>query len=169
MHSFEIYPDNRYGIWLPLVLVGYSVFVTWSYLIIKNPVFHQVSYAILVFVIVFRSTSLVKRLPKNSPERPQLSLLLKLAAAGFIGAFLVWNVDNQFCEQLRAWRGTVHVALGSVSQLHGLWHIMTGKALQSMTRYYYIVFGIFFFFFVLADVFFVLPCRPRCLLLRRLQ
>jgi dihydroceramidase len=127
--SFEVYPENRYGIYLPLALVGYSVFVTWSYLIIKNPVFHQVSYAILVFIIVYRSTQLVRQLPKTSPERPQLALLLRLAAAGFIGAFFVWNIDNQFCEHLRAWRLTVHVAVGAISQLHGLWHIMTGEAL----------------------------------------
>ncbi|KAG2178293.1 hypothetical protein INT44_001443 [Umbelopsis vinacea] len=135
-HIFEIYPENRYGIWLPLALIGYSVFVTWSYLIIKNPVFHQVSYAILVFTVVFRSTSLVKRLPKDSPERPQLAFLLKLAASGFLGAFLVWNVDNQFCDQLRAWRGTVNVAVGSISQLHGFWHIMTGLGV-----YFYVVYN----------------------------
>jgi len=135
-HIFEVYPENRYGIYLPLALVGYSVFVTWSYLIIKNPVFHQVSYAILVFIIVYRSTQLVRQLPKTSPERPQLALLLRLAAAGFIGAFFVWNIDNQFCEHLRAWRLTVHVAVGAISQLHGLWHIMTGLGV-----YFYVVYN----------------------------
>jgi hypothetical protein len=50
---------------------------------------------------------------------------------------------------------------------------MTGKGLPSMTRYYCIyvimfLFGWRFFFFFSFFVC-VLPCRPRCLLLRRLQ
>lgn len=135
-HIFEVYPENRYGVWLPLALVGYSGFVTWSYLIIKNPVFHQVSYAILVFIIVYRSTSLVRNLPKGAPEKRQLSLLLKLAASGFLGAFFVWNIDNQFCEQLRSWRSTVPLMVGAISELHGLWHIMTGLGV-----YFYVVYN----------------------------
>lgn len=109
--------------------------MTYSYLIINDPVFHQVAYAILVITIVFRSVYLVKQLPPQTNERPHLVHLLRLAAAGFIISFGVWNVDNQFCSYFRHARTLVPYALGALTQLHGWWHIGT-----SLGVFYFTVF-----------------------------
>ncbi|KAI9480486.1 MAG: alkaline dihydroceramidase [Benjaminiella poitrasii] len=128
---------NRFAV--PLVLSIYSAVVTYSYLIINNPIFHQVSYAILVIGIVVRATYLFQQLPQqddiNRYEKPRMQMLLWLSALGFIIAFILWNIDNQFCSNLRHWRSTVPVMIGSVSELHGWWHIGTALGV-----YYFIVY-----------------------------
>ncbi|KAI9302961.1 alkaline ceramidase 3-like protein [Cunninghamella echinulata] len=138
-HSIEVYNRKKYGVGLILFLFFYSAFVTYSYIIINNPVFHQVSYAILVISIVYRSTYLVHHLPADLPRydyiQPRLVQLLKLSASGFIVAFLLWNIDNVFCTYLRQFRTMVPYALGSISQLHGWWHNLT-----SIGCYYFVVY-----------------------------
>ncbi|KAI8081392.1 ceramidase [Halteromyces radiatus] len=135
--SVEVYSKAKYGISLVLFLMGYSAFVTYSYLIINDPVFHQVAYALLVITIVFRSVYIVRHLDRTTYqyEHPRLVRLLKLAAAGFILAFGIWNVDNQFCSYLRHFRTTVPYALGALSQLHGWWHIGTSLGVYYFTVY----------------------------------
>lgn len=44
----------------------------------------------------------------------------------FAGGFAIWNIDNIFCEQLRAIRDVLGDPLGMVIQGHGYWHLMTG-------------------------------------------
>ncbi|CAO3581065.1 unnamed protein product [Absidia cylindrospora] len=137
--SIKIYNKSKFGLPLVLFLLGYSGFVTYSYLIINDPVFHQVAYALLVITIVFRSVYILKHLPRTLPSfdyaHPRLARLLKLAAAGFIISFGVWNVDNIFCPHLRQFRIMVPYALGVLTQLHGWWHIGT-----SLGVYYFSVF-----------------------------
>lgn len=92
--------------------------MTYSYIIINNPVFHQVSYALLVFGVVFKSVSLYKKVPDSyTYEKPRLQLLLWIAASGFLIAFGLWNIDNQFCSHLRTWRHTVPLLVGAVSEV----------------------------------------------------
>ncbi|GLI75324.1 alkaline ceramidase ydc1 [Penicillium ochrochloron] len=55
----------------------------------------------------------------------------------FLGGFLIWNLDNQFCSQIRVWRRTVGLPWGIFLEGHGWWHIMTG-----IGAYLYIVWGI---------------------------
>ncbi|KAI7879241.1 alkaline phytoceramidase [Lichtheimia hyalospora FSU 10163] len=135
-HIFEVYPQKRYGFMLPLFLVGYSAFVTYSYLIIKNPVYHQVCYALVVFAIVFRCIYVNRSVPSIYVyERRWLTRLLWSGASCFVIAFVVWNIDNQFCNSLRGWRTIVGLPLGAISELHGWWHIGTG-----LGAYYFVVF-----------------------------
>ncbi|KAG1550982.1 hypothetical protein G6F47_003131 [Rhizopus delemar] len=125
-HIFKADPNHKKNYKLPLILAIYSAIITYSYLIIKNPVFHQVSYALLVFTIVFKSISLQLTVPSVNYEKSKLEKLLWFSALGFIVAFIVWNIDNQFCTYLRAWRHSVSFIMGSFSELHGWWHIGTG-------------------------------------------
>lgn len=118
-HSFEIYPETKYGVALPIFLVGYSAFVTYSYIIINNPVYHQVCYALLVFTVVFRSIYVCRQItgPFKEYERPRMEFLLWIAASSFLGAFIVWNIDNQFCSFLRNWRDIVGLPLAALSEV----------------------------------------------------
>lgn len=103
---------------LPLALTIYSIVVSWSYIIINNPVFHQVAYALLVLGVVYRAVSLFNKVPATlSYEKSRLQALLNIAALGFIVAFILWNIDNQFCPSLRVWRHSVSLLTGSVSEV----------------------------------------------------
>ncbi|KAJ5380289.1 uncharacterized protein N7496_002717 [Penicillium cataractarum] len=55
----------------------------------------------------------------------------------FLGGFFIWNLDNQFCSQIRVWRRTVGLPWGIFLEGHGWWHIMTGVG-----AYLYIIWGI---------------------------
>ncbi|KAI8047593.1 ceramidase-domain-containing protein [Gilbertella persicaria] len=96
-------PNSQNDYKIPTALTLYSAIVTWSYLIINNPVFHQLCYAILILGIVYRSTLLYYKIPETiTYERPRMQSLLWLSASGFIIAFILWNIDNEFCGQLRS-------------------------------------------------------------------
>ncbi|KAJ5632594.1 hypothetical protein N7490_008933 [Penicillium lividum] len=55
----------------------------------------------------------------------------------FLGGFAIWNLDNQFCSNIRRWRRVVGLPWGIFLEGHGWWHIMTG-----LGAYLYIVWGI---------------------------
>ncbi|KAI8382370.1 alkaline ceramidase 3 [Blakeslea trispora] len=134
--TFLADPNSSNGYKVPFALALYSAIVTWSYLLINNPVFHQVCYAALILGIVYRSIVLHHQIPKDMTyERSRMQSLLWMSAFGFIIAFGLWNIDNVFCHHLRAWRHTVPLAIGALSELHGWWHIGT-----AIGCYYFVVF-----------------------------
>lgn len=111
-------PSSKNTAKIPFALTVYSAVVTWSYLIINNPVFHQISYAILVIGVVFRAIKLFNAVPKSyTYEVPRMQYLLWMSALGFIVAFILWNIDNQLCDNLRSWRSTVPFLIGAVSEV----------------------------------------------------
>ncbi|GKT63710.1 alkaline phytoceramidase [Colletotrichum tofieldiae] len=54
----------------------------------------------------------------------------------FLMGFLIWNLDNAFCSQIRRWRRQLGLPWGAVLEGHAWWHLLTGIA------YYYITWGI---------------------------
>ncbi|NXF24128.1 ACER3 ceramidase, partial [Rhodinocichla rosea] len=44
----------------------------------------------------------------------------------FLMGFFLWNVDNIFCDKLRALREKMPPVVGAVTQFHAWWHILTG-------------------------------------------
>ncbi|KAI8380506.1 alkaline ceramidase 3 [Choanephora cucurbitarum] len=134
--TFLADPSSPNSYKVPFALTLYSAIVTWSYLLINNPVFHQVCYAALILTIVYRSIVLHQQIPKDMTyERSRMQSILWMSAFGFIIAFVLWNIDNVFCHHLRAWRHTVPLVIGALSELHGWWHIGT-----AIGCYYFIVF-----------------------------
>nr|CAB3219682.1 alkaline ceramidase 3-like [Phallusia mammillata] len=98
-----------------------SVAVTVIYLMWKNPVFHQVCYALLVAALVYEAIVAFRNYPAIQP--------LVLMSVGFYAfGFFLWNVDNIFCSHLRKFRNKSHFDTGMVFQLHAWWHIFTGFA-----------------------------------------
>lgn len=105
----------------------------------KDPVFHEVAYGIMVFFIVFESIYLIRKFKLSS-------WLSALSIVYYGSGFVLWNVDNKFCSYLQAYRTTIDSLfdlsekssaiklllsilipiLKSISEFHGLWHILTG-------------------------------------------
>ncbi|KAJ1953928.1 alkaline ceramidase ydc1 [Linderina pennispora] len=109
-----------------LALFGYSAMVTLVYLQNRNPVFHQVAYAIEVAVILVRSTFYQMEIRKtNVRAYTEMRHLFLLGAGSFGMAFVLWNIDNVWCGALRELRGWVHPVLAPFFQLHAYWHIGT--------------------------------------------
>jgi len=43
----------------------------------------------------------------------------------FVAGFLVWNLDNQFCDILESWRESLPFFIGALLQGHAWWHLVS--------------------------------------------
>ncbi|CAG8506233.1 13168_t:CDS:2 [Ambispora gerdemannii] len=123
---YEIYEKPKYGTLIPFTLFTYAATVTVLYLYNQEPVFHQVAYAFLVSALHIRSVYLLQQV-ENVRTRNQLKFLLFGAAVLFGTGFLLWNVDNIACSQLRRARMRIGKPLAHFLELHGWWHILTAS------------------------------------------
>ncbi|XP_026871252.2 alkaline ceramidase 3 isoform X1 [Electrophorus electricus] len=102
------------------LLLFFSIIVSGVYLLWKEPVFHQVMYGVLVACLVIRSVFIVAWV------YPWLRALCYASLSIFLLGFVLWNIDNIFCDSLRAARQRLPPVVGAVTQLHAWWHILTG-------------------------------------------
>lgn len=113
----------RYGMLVPVLVTLYSIAVTAIYLVIREPVFHQAAYAVLVTIVILRS---VRWLSGNSVKENRLRRrIFVVAIVSYLGAFGLWNIDNYFCLKLHDLREQMG-GFGFLLQLHGWWHVFTG-------------------------------------------
>ncbi|KAI9476937.1 alkaline ceramidase 3-like protein [Coemansia mojavensis] len=122
----EINTDIVHGIKVPILLGLFQISVTLIYLFwIQNPVFHQVAFAIMVLGSIYLAFRRLNELQISKETRRTMSRLHIVGQLGMWGGFLVWNIDNIFCHQLRSYRSYLGMPLDGILQLHGWWHIMT--------------------------------------------
>lgn len=111
-----------------LAMLALDLFVTVSYIRAPNPIYHQVAFGSLQLVSVSRIIYLIKyRLPPSSehPAKKVIGDMLFRGVALFGIAFLIWNLDNLFCDTWRSLR--VQVApFGFMLEGHAFWHLGTG-------------------------------------------
>ncbi|KAM5431442.1 alkaline ceramidase ydc1 [Microsporum ferrugineum] len=147
-------------------LLSLSIFITLYYHYIQDPVFHQVAYGVLTAIVVFRSMwvmevtlrpSLRRLRNQNKPNFSGQTLTINgetvnerdvrilksmwvMVAYGlstFLGGFAIWNLDNEYCSNLRTWRRELGLPWGILLEGHGWWHLLTG-----IGAYMYITWGI---------------------------
>jgi len=102
------------------LLVVYAFGVTTIYLWWREPVFHQVAYAGLVLTVVGLCAAEVQQ-PRSRRLRP----LFIASITSYGMGFLLWNLDNALCPQLRAARAALPPMLAPFLQLHSWWHVLT--------------------------------------------
>ncbi|KAJ1843945.1 hypothetical protein LPJ70_003172 [Coemansia sp. RSA 2708] len=121
-------PNAKVGsdIYVSLGLFGYSAVVTLVYVQIRKPVFHQVAYGLEVAMILVRNMMHQIEIRRtNARAYSELVHMFWLGVGSFGVAFVLWNIDNIFCNDLRALRAALPAALGPLFQLHAYWHIGT--------------------------------------------
>jgi dihydroceramidase len=78
----------------------------------RNPVYHQIAFASIMLVSIYRTNYLIGLLqPSKGIDQCVKSTIVKLYWAGtatFLLGFLIWNLDNVFCQNLTTWK----VAIG---------------------------------------------------------
>ncbi|KAJ3278033.1 Alkaline ceramidase 3 [Borealophlyctis nickersoniae] len=122
-----MFPPYFHALLLSLLLSAYSIFVTVVYIHLRDPVFHQVSYGLLVAI-----TALVpmKHIVRLSGRREGLGRRLwwmyGTSLVAYLTGFLLWNIENFNCEVFRSWRETVGYPWRVVGELHAWWHLLTG-------------------------------------------
>jgi len=122
--TFESEKRPRHERLLKTLLVLDAIFITLVYLTNKNTLFFQLSYALHILTIALRGSQLYRRLPVTRGKK-QLKALFLFSYAMHASAFILWNIDNRFCNKLRAIRGQAGI-LAPLLQLHAWWHVLTG-------------------------------------------
>lgn len=123
----------RFGLPLIIGLALYAIIVTGVYLKIETAEFHQTAYGILVSIVIFKCAY---HNINGDIKDPQVTRLFKLGLVSYLGGFALWNIDNFFCEYLRAARESLPFPFTGLLELHAWWHIGTGYG-----TYLYIVFN----------------------------
>ncbi|KAL0936656.1 Alkaline ceramidase 3 [Colletotrichum truncatum] len=145
--TFSYSRSTQFVAFLGSGLILLACFITSYYHITKDPNFHQGCYAALTATVVIRSlyvmeTQLRPALVARNGAKAQtiLKTMWIMVATGlgvFLAGYMIWNLDNMFCTQIRRLRRQAGLPWGVVLEGHAWWHLMTGLA-----AYYYITWGI---------------------------
>ncbi|KAF3917063.1 hypothetical protein ABW20_dc0100270 [Dactylellina cionopaga] len=110
------------------ICAGTGLGITLIYHYLKNPLFHQNAFAIIMITLLLRSMWMMETRirQKDSVVTNQMWKMVLWGTCVFLAGFGVWNLDNIYCQQLRGWRRTVGMPWGFVSELHAWWHLLTG-------------------------------------------
>ncbi|KAF7548030.1 hypothetical protein G7046_g8819 [Stylonectria norvegica] len=134
--SFSFRRSKAFSVSLGLGLLGLATFITAYYAITQDPAFHQTAYGLLTATVVFRSmwvmeSELRPALEARHPGKSKQTLRTMWAMVGtgltmFLGGYLIWSLDNEFCPQVRGLRRTIELPWAIVFEGHAWWHILTG-------------------------------------------
>ncbi|KAL0581055.1 alkaline ceramidase ydc1 [Marasmius crinis-equi] len=122
------------------LLITFDVLFTWAYSIYRNPIFHQIVFAILMVTSVLRVIYLLRVSPVGDriPEekRRVINKWFIIGAATFAFGFLIWNLDNIYCDLLIKLKAYVGHPIAFLLEGHAWWHILTALGT------YYMIFGV---------------------------
>ncbi|KAI0124632.1 alkaline phytoceramidase-like protein [Xylariales sp. AK1849] len=142
--TFSYARSTSFSLMLGLGLVGLSWFITARYYHTKDPQFHQDAYALLTALVVFSNMwimeksvrpALRERQAKRSSRSTippadtivrELWLLVATGITIFLGGWLIWNLDNVYCDTIIGWRHRLQLPWAVLLEGHAWWHLMTG-------------------------------------------
>ncbi|KAH9849242.1 alkaline phytoceramidase [Lenzites betulinus] len=115
--------------YLAAIFFAFNILFTWSYYLSRDPVYHQVVFAGIMFISLFRTIYLLRNeeIGKRIPPGPRAAItrLFLLGAVTFTSGFLVWNLDNVFCSTLTDWKTAIGWPAAFFLEGHSWWHILT--------------------------------------------
>uniref|UniRef100_A0A671KU08 Alkaline ceramidase n=1 Tax=Sinocyclocheilus anshuiensis TaxID=1608454 RepID=A0A671KU08_9TELE len=103
------------GSWSFHMTLQYEMQVSWTFL---QP--FKMCILLPMAFLVIRSVFIVTWV------YPWLRALGFTSLSIFLLGFVLWNIDNIFCDSLRATRQQLPPVVGAVTRLHAWWHVLTG-------------------------------------------
>jgi dihydroceramidase len=128
VYCFVNMEHDKYAVLSGIVLTLYSAIVTIVYEWTRYPPFFISSHGVLVFLSVAIPFYQIQRLKMRYPSQARkMTLIHVYNLVIYLFAFgVIWQIDNQFCDEIREWRNRMPFGLGQISQLHAWWHILSG-------------------------------------------
>lgn len=123
---FEYKMSQRQSFALGVVTIALGVGITWYYLVNKDPVFHEVAYALLTISILIKSWTLAYYEIEDATAIKNIKYCAVLGASSFLTGFALWGVDQWQCSNLTRIRHWMGIPWGFIFELHGWWHVLTG-------------------------------------------
>jgi dihydroceramidase len=101
---------------------GFSAF----YLRSGQIIYHVIAFATMIALVASRSQYLYHWNPVFPKEQCR-SWNFRTWQSIFtcLFGYVLWNIDLEFCAQLREWRGHLGLPWAFLLELHGWWHILT--------------------------------------------
>jgi len=111
-------------------VVVFDALFTASYLVYRNPVYHQCVFASLMISTVLREGYLLgwSDASRTIPDKKKAVIIevLGTGAFFFLLGFFIWNLDNIFCSSWTQVKRAVGWPLAFFMEGHAWWHIFSG-------------------------------------------
>lgn len=97
--------------------------------VFRNPVYHQLIFGSIMFTNAFRTAYLLKwsefagRIPQAN--KAAVTRVFSSGAAIFVLGFIIWNLDNIFCNTITHWKQAVGWPAAFFLEGHSWWHVFT--------------------------------------------
>ncbi|BFZ00236.1 hypothetical protein BsWGS_03275 [Bradybaena similaris] len=102
------------------ILFLISLVITVVYILIEVPVFLQISYGVLNILVISLHINIM--LTMNCKKA-----IFIIGLGSYLLGFLLWNIDNLYCHQLRYLRKhKLADSSGMLTECHAWWHVFTG-------------------------------------------
>ena len=105
--SWDVSNAVAYTVYAGLVVTASAI--TIIYMHIKDPTFHQVAYAFLTALVLLRSMYLLHTRVDNAEAKKNMWWTIIIGITTFLTGFILWVIDNEFCNQLRSIRRQVGI------------------------------------------------------------
>jgi len=123
-------PRTRFVRCLPYLLFLYSFGVSAVYLRYPNPVIHQTAFAFLELVGTCRVAYIVHTAPERTNQeqrnKADAKRYILTGSAIFLIGFLIWNIDNLFCDRISQLKEHLGTPWSFILEGHAWWHLATG-------------------------------------------
>jgi len=108
---------------LGAVYLSFSAFYVWSAQII----YQVIAFATAIGLVTLRSQYLFHRLEPAFPKQKSKDWNIRTWQAIGICLFgyVLWNIDLEYCMELRALRERLGLPWAWLLELHGWWHVLT--------------------------------------------
>ncbi|KAK3386530.1 ceramidase [Podospora didyma] len=108
---------------LALVFPLFSVFYIWT----GKIAYHTSAFTIMMVIIVARAHYLFHYVKPEFSEANRRAWRARGTGAlvAFLVGFILWNIDLEYCAELRKVRDRVGLPWAWLFELHGWWHILT--------------------------------------------
>ena len=118
---YDSLEKNRWANYLTIFsLFAFGFISTTIYLHFKIPILFQASYGFLGAIMLYYDISISKTKPCDVR-------LFYLSVLFYYTGFILWNIDNLFCDKLEQFRQQIAPQiLVPFTQFHALWHCLAG-------------------------------------------
>jgi len=121
---------STYSKFVVAATVVFDILFTASYILYRDPVYHQCVFAALMVATPLREAYLLKwsEASRTIPDKKKAAIVevLKIGAFTFLFGFFVWNLDNIFCDPWTRIKRAVGWPTAFLMEGHAWWHVLTG-------------------------------------------
>jgi len=119
---------------LAMIIILFDIVFTLIYSLYRNPIVHQATFAVLMLSVAARASILSRRAssPISAAKRRTIFTVFWTGSITFIVGFIIWNLDNVYCETIKGWKGALGWPAAFILEGHAWWHFLTAVGVYLM-------------------------------------